>query len=79
MEKLKKFFTNTHVITTISVLAVIAVIWILLYLLISYPVDFIVVCIALGVLAVISYFTYQLYRVILGLVEAYKEDRQRQR
>lgn len=75
MEKLKNFFANTHVITTISVLVVIAIIWLLLYLLISYPVGFIAICIAFGALVVLGYFTFQLYRVILGFVEEYKESR----
>jgi thiol:disulfide interchange protein len=75
MEKLKNFFTNTHVITSISVLLVIAVIWLLLYLLISYPVGFIAICIVLVALTVLGYFTFQLYRVILGFVEEYKESR----
>ena len=75
MEKIKNFFANKHVITTISVLVVIAVIWILLYLLISYPVDFIAICIVIGILAVLGYFIFQTYRFILGFVEEYKESR----
>lgn len=75
MEKLKQFFANTHVITTIGVLIVLAVIWLVLYLLISNPAEFVAVCVALCLLGVLGYFIFQMYKGILCFVEDYKESR----
>jgi hypothetical protein len=73
--KLKEFFANTHVITTIALICVFAVIWIVLYLMIKYPIEFTGFSIVTILLIIAGYFTIQTYRVILGLVEQYKEDR----
>lgn len=74
MGKLKALFKNKHVITTVSLAVVISVIWLLLYLMISYPIEFVAFCIALIAFCFIGYFAYITYMFILGFVEDYKRS-----